>query len=99
MTYPYTIPIHATVLPRLVVCAAIQKEGRIICGLRHLDMIMRNQLLAVDARGGHGWEQGFMDNRGAFMSREEALTVAKVAGQIRRRCGGDERQLFSENLY
>lgn len=33
------------------------------------------------------------------MTREEAHEVAKAAGQIIRRCGGDEHKLYSENLY
>jgi hypothetical protein len=43
--------------------------------------------------------QGFIDNRGNFLTREEALVIAREAGQIRRRCGGDEHALYSENLY
>jgi len=45
------------------------------------------------------WEQGFVDQHGEFMTREEAHKVAIEAGQIIRRCGGDEERLFSENLY
>lgn len=44
-------------------------------------------------------EQGFIDQRGAFLTREEAHKVATGAGQIIRRCGGDDGRLFSENLY
>jgi hypothetical protein len=50
----------------------------------------------------HCWgdaQQGFVDQFGAFHSRESALNIATKAGQIFRRCGGDEKQLFSENLY
>ena len=45
------------------------------------------------------WEQGFIDQRGEFMTREEAHKVATESGQIIRRCGGDDGRLFSENLY
>jgi hypothetical protein len=45
------------------------------------------------------WEQGFIDQRGEFMTREEAHKVATKSGQIIRRCGGDDGRLFSENLY
>jgi hypothetical protein len=47
-------------------------------------------------------EQGFVDNKGNFLSRKEAFVVAKNAGQLIRRCGGDDAQggiLYSENLY
>jgi hypothetical protein len=86
---------------RVVVCAAIQnKHGEIIAGPRHLDDIMRNQ---IARSGGHerwkGAEQGFIDQRGVFLTREQALAIAKHTGQIRRRCGGDIERLFSENLY
>jgi hypothetical protein len=59
---------------------------------------MRQQ---VEAAGGN-WrdaDQGFIDQRGNYLSREEALVIAKEQNQILRRCGGDHRELFSENLY
>jgi hypothetical protein len=43
--------------------------------------------------------QGFLDQWGEFMTREEAHGVATRQRQILRRCGGDEGRLFSENLY
>jgi hypothetical protein len=42
---------------------------------------------------------GFITNTGRFLEREEAHVVAAAAGQILYRCGGDERRLFSENLW
>jgi hypothetical protein len=42
---------------------------------------------------------GFMTDTGRFVTREEAHTIAKAAGQIIRRCGGDDRALYSENLW
>jgi hypothetical protein len=84
-----------------VVCAAVRKGDTIICSPRHFDRLMR---AIVEAFADEGWdctdlEQGFVDQFGAFMTREEALVVAKAAGQIVRRCGGDEHRLYSENLY
>jgi len=100
---------------RRVVCAAIRNcKGDIICGARHYDDIMRAQVRASkNKRYWKGYlkvfgkyiyrykrvEQGFIDQWGVYMSREEALEVAKAAGQMLRRCGGDRRELFSENLY
>lgn len=45
-------------------------------------------------------EQGFIDQWGTFMTREQAWRVAEVAGQILYRVGGDYNgTLYSENLY
>jgi hypothetical protein len=78
---------------RVVVCAALRNvHGTIICGPRHWDSICRGT-------SKDGWEQGFVDQRGVFMTREEAWKVAEAAMQIIRRCGGDGERLFSENLY
>lgn len=80
-------------MDRRVVCAALRdSHGTIICGPRHWDSICRGT-----SKG--GWEQGFVDQRGAFLTREEAWKVAFDAGQILRRVGGDEGHLYSENLY
>jgi hypothetical protein len=86
--------------PRVVVCSAIKDEaGFVVCGPRHFDQVMVNTI-HPDARGYTGnFEQGFIDQFGVFMTRQEAWEVAKAAGQIKYRCGGDEGVLFSENLY
>ena len=84
---------------QVIVCAAIKnKSGDIICGARHYDPIMSNQIRTST----HDWfccEQGFIDQFGNFLSREEAFYIAKNKNQIIRKCGGDENKLFSENLY
>lgn len=82
-----------------IVCAAIRNgNGDIICGPRHFDAIMRRQI----ETSGADWrlaEQGFVDQRGDFLTREQALIVACGAAQIVRRVGGDHGVLYSENLY
>ena len=86
----------------IIVCAANKHptNGRIICGARHYDPIMRAQINASEgADSWKGCEQGFIDQYGQFYTREEALLIAKKNGQIRRRVGGDDNRLFSENLY
>jgi hypothetical protein len=50
-------------------------------------------------RGCHGDNQGFVDQYGKYYTRAEALVIAMANGQRLKRCGGDETQLFSENLY
>lgn len=44
-------------------------------------------------------EQGFITDTGRFVTRTEGHLIAKAAGQIIRRCGGDETTLYSENLW
>lgn len=97
--------------PRFVVCAAMRnKSGLIIAGARHFDTVMRAAIKSLNL-GFSDWEQGFIDQKGVFMTREEAWKVADARGQIRRPTGwepsleprkanvGDEGCLFSENLY
>ena len=90
-----------TLLPILVVCAAIRNDqGEVICGARHYDTVMRAQIARSGGRQAWlGAEQGFIDQRGTFLTRQEAHKIATINSQIRRRCGGDRDKLFSENLY
>jgi hypothetical protein len=83
-----------------IVCAALLSHKGLIVGPRHYDAVMQKQFLA------YGWTesepeivQGFIDQNGNFLDREEAYIVASRNGQIIKRCGGDENTLFSENLY
>lgn len=87
-----------------IVCAALRLRGvdfcHLIIGPRHYDPVMRAQIEAGGNKA--GWrmaEQGFIDQFGNFLTREEAYIVAKKNGQIKYRCGGDDEKLFSENLY
>jgi len=91
---------------RRVVCAANRYHKHIILGIRHWDTAMRTQFGVMEDHGMFDdeitpgqWEQGFVDQFGKFMTREEAWIVAEAAGQIIHRCGGDGEKLFSENLY
>ena len=94
---------------RRVVCAAVRdnSDGLIICGPRHFDSAMHQvigllddvSIAGVPPRQWENTEQGFVDQFGVFMTREEAWAVASAANQIYRRCGGDGEKLYSENLY
>ncbi len=92
---------------RKVVCAACrhQDHGDMLIGPRHFDKTMHEQLKIMRRAYGverKAWDQGFIDQHGVFMDREEAMRVAKAAGQridIERGCGGDEDTLYSEGLY
>lgn len=89
---------------RRVVCAANRSnQGTLIVGVRHWDFLMCYQAEVI----GHHMkftEQGFIDNQGMYLSREEAWLIAEAAGQIVKRVGGDMDaegvgKLYSENLY
>ncbi len=88
---------------RRVVCAANAYKDLLVLGARHFDMTMHKQIAQSIATCGmvkpSAWEQGFIDQHGVFMTREEAWKVAEAAGQIIRRVGGDGDRLYSENLY
>lgn len=77
----------------------------IILGARHFDERMHEQIRAYILAGYQfnpaNWEQGFIDQYGVFMTREEALKVATEAGQInvRRWKTNPIHLLFSEDLY
>lgn len=81
-----------------IVCAANRNmiTQSIVIGIRHWDGLMRQQICDRDYSD---YEQGFIDNRGGFLTREEAFVVAEREGQIIRRVGGDEGVLYSENIY
>ena len=92
-------PVPPAAPVRRVVCAAIRVDGLVICGVRHFDALMHAQ-----TRSGHGGhaDEGFVDNHGDFLTRGQAWAVARSAGQILRRVGGDTADggcLYSENLY
>jgi len=82
-----------------VVCAANKlKSGLIIAGARHFDKIMRDQVDAIGVKM-RGSEQGFIDQFGNFLTRKEAMDIAKKQEQLYRRFHADKHGLFSENLY
>lgn len=98
--------------PRVVVCAANRSRvsGKVIAGARHWDSIMRQQVEWLDPEKHNGrrmpdeWagaEQGFIDQYGQWMTREEAWKVAESANQIKHPNpdGLDIGTLYSENLY
>ena len=84
--------------------AAIRHKagGHIICGPRHFDHTMREQIRLVH-KWGYGndeWEQGFVDQHCRFLTRKEAFVIAENNGQIIKVLGSEHRgALYSENLY
>lgn len=86
-----------------IVCAAVRTGEHIICGVRHFDEIMRKQVEAAGLRL-HDFEQGFVDNRRNFLTRQEAYQIATTNGQanikvMRSRKHLNKPELFSEDLY
>ncbi len=95
-------------LERRIVCAAIRaSDGSVLLGVRHYSADMHHQI--AQRHDGHKFyhrldaDQGFVDQFGVFMGREEAYKVAVAAGQLRYpdHCGEglDGPRLYSEGLY
>lgn len=89
---------------RRIVCAALQAvDSDLLLGIRHYSSDMIKQInLRKDGhkfRGLRHEQQGFVDQRGVFLTRKEAFNVAKEANQIINYsvCINDE--LYSEGLY
>ncbi len=93
---------------RRIVCAAIRaSDGSVVLGIRHYSADMHRQLDVRTDRQKflhrHDEDQGFVDQHGTFLTREEAYSVAQAAGQILHpeHCGQglDGPKLYSEGLY
>lgn len=94
---------------RFVVCAACRYGDLIICGARHFDKVMHSQLKQLredklfEFESAGRADQGFIDQYGVFMTREEAFIVARDAGQLNVRRSKTPHEgsteLFSEDLY
>lgn len=93
---------------RRVVAAAIRAaDGSVLIGIRHYSRDMHAQI--QHRKDGqkfvrrHDPDQGFVDQFGVYMTREEAYRVALAAGQIIRPdlCGRalDGPKLYSEGIY
>lgn len=76
---------------RVVSMAACIVDGYLLVGNRHFCPLMRMTMdnLGISQYPTHnlhhvGEDQGFVDQWGVYMSREEAWEVAKAAGQIKK---------------
>jgi hypothetical protein len=87
----------------IIVCAAMMmKDGLILSGVRHFSPDMREtgRRIYGDNFKYQVEKQGFINQFGEFLSREEAWAVAEKNGQIRKLCyDGQTGILYSENLY
>ena len=88
----------------VIVAAACKYGDVIIVGARHYDLVMHSQLSAfsddseVKLLNRGEVVQGFIDNKGKFHDREQALVIAKAANQIKFKTQPED-ELFSEDLY
>jgi hypothetical protein len=100
--------------PRVVVCAAIRnKKGKVVCGARHYDSVMRQIFIRnpnwfervilrksfVKDKDWYSCEQGFIDQFGVYMDRQEVWKVAEQSGQIKYAPEHSKGTLYSEDLY
>lgn len=90
---------------QIIVCAACQCNGLILCSARHWDKLMHKQLEEVNLRREFPYKasrftQGFIDQYGEFITREAALQlVAKNQQVFDVQRNGSTTELFSEGLY
>lgn len=103
-TYEYLCNLRDTghrVNPERIVCAAnLFKDGTLVLGVRHGCEIM----LATAKKMGYtnllNTKQGFYTNWQRFVTRAEAMVIAKEQGQWIRQDGTyDPDVLYSECLY
>ncbi len=89
----------------------LMDDGLIVTGVRHFSPDMRATLARVYGKGlrafGRWWlkpyhlrvvEQGFVDQWGTFLNRQDAWVIAEREGQIREQVS-IPGTLYSENLY
>lgn len=89
---------------RRVVCAAIRADdGDVLVGIRHYspDMLAQIGSRADGEKFCHrsGFDQGFVDQHGVYMTRREAFDVAVMAGQVIDMDACPSGRLYSEGLY
>ena len=84
----------------IVVCAACRVDGALVCGARHFDNVMRDQMdLMPQSLKWARAEQGFINQFGEFLTREEAMIAAKASGRPLNIEHSSGEALFSECLY
>jgi hypothetical protein len=83
--------------PFITSAAILHPSGRIFRGWRH-NQIISNMATELGERPVKG-KQGFVTNRGDFVDRVEALAIAKDREQLKGEKIGNQRLLFSEDLW
>ena len=87
----------------------IEKTGKevILCGARHGNIFEQLEQLGFEPRKGYREiEQGFIDHKNNFLTREEAYEHAKICGQICEKIIHDResscvggKKMISEDLW
>ena len=86
---------------RQVVCSAVFVSGApsLVVGVRHYDTLMRLQLSAIGGLDDSSDVQGFVDQFGVFLTRQEAMLVVKESGQpFKPEHCHSETDLYSEGI-
>lgn len=90
-------------IPRHIVCAAnlFNHNGKeiIVTGVRHWDPIMSAAVDAIGIDDKKDHEQGFVDQYGIFVTREDAATIATKNEQTMRDSRFIGGVAYSENFY
>lgn len=84
-----------------IVCAANKnkKTEKIVCGARHFDKLMLHSIIEDPQGSWLDCEQGFVDQYGNFLNREEAYIIAQRQGQLMPHKSHITGTLYSEDLY
>ena len=77
--------------------AAILKNGVILVGRRHNDIIRMMSAAGMSLPVTKGAVQGFIDDKGDFLTRQQAEVHARACGQLTKPCIGSV--LTSEDLW
>jgi hypothetical protein len=87
----------------IILCAAIDYNGTIICGRRHDDCYTILKNLVSNPVLPDRDKQGFLTSENRYVDRKEAWNIAKANNQIRYGLeaseNGEDSILISENLY
>lgn len=89
-------------VPRVVSAAMLMDDGLIVPGVRHFSPDMRavlGRIYGPDYKY-RVEEQGFIDSKGKFLNRRDALHLAHLNGQfLKQMTTMTSTDLFSEDLY
>lgn len=103
-TYKYLVNLrnegHDVISERIVCAANVFEDGTIVLGVRHGCEIMLKSAKAMGKPDLLHTRQGFYTNWQRFVSREEAMIIAREQGQLFRPEGTHNPDvLYSERLY
>lgn len=71
----------------------------VLCGARHGDIFIQMKALGFEAKKGYKEiEQGFIDHKNNFLTREEAYEHAKMCGQICEKIIYEREDIFGKKM-